>query len=83
MTRQGDLSNEGTSTMQRYSAWYRLHDFPEGMLTPADVEELGSQAAAEPSRVVLGRYSAGDAAIGLIVGTLFLLYMGTRVVVSK
>lgn len=83
MTRQGDLSNANTSTMQRANPWYLLHGFPEGMLLPSDVEELGSQAAAVGDRVSSGRFSSGDAAIGLVLGTLLLLYMGTRVVVTK
>jgi hypothetical protein len=83
MTRQGDLSNADTSTMQRLSAWYRLNGFPEGMLTASDVEELGAQATGNSDRVAFGRFSAGDAAIGLVLGTLFLLYLGTRVVVVK
>lgn len=81
MTRQGDLSNAGLSTMQKTQPWYVLHGFPEGMLSAAEANQLGPQPLA--GRVAYGQFSSNEAAMGLIIGTLLLLYLGTRVVVAK
>lgn len=77
----GDINARyGLTTMQRASPVFTLFGFPAGALTEEDVEELGPQSA---GRVAHGMFSGNEAAVGLILATLVVLYMGSRVVVSK
>lgn len=80
--RAGDINARyGLSTMQRASAVFELFGFPAGSLTEADVEELGPQP--QPGRVVDGRFTTREAAFGLVIATILMLYLGSRVVVVK
>lgn len=77
--RVGDVSAKyGTSTGQHVSAALSLIGFPAGAVSEADRELLGEQSA--PGRVASGRFATNDAAIGLVVGTLVMLYLGSRVI---
>lgn len=80
--RVGDLSAKyGMSTGQNVSGWVSLHgDFLAGGLSDADVEDLGPQPT--PARVAFGKFTASDAAIGLIAGLVLMVYLGSRVVVE-
>ena len=79
--RVGDMSARyGASTGQVIGGFFSLHDFPAGALSDDDRADLGEQSMT--GRVASGRFGFSEAAIGLVVGTILMLYLGSRVVVQ-
>ena len=73
----------GRSTFQAASPYYSLHGIPEGSLNAQELVDLSPGTAAQPGRQVGGVFTDGQAAVGLIVATLLMVYLGSRVVVEK
>lgn len=83
--RARDLSPRGggRSTFQAASPYYSLHGIPLGQehVEGGGVDEY-SPPRAQPGRVAFGAFTANEAAVGLIIATLLMLYLGSRVVVD-
>jgi hypothetical protein len=73
----------GPSSMHSYSfagGGTNLNGFAEGSLTEEEGDALAPGVV--PGRVAFGRFSASEAAVGLVIGTLALFYLGHIVVVK-